>query len=586
MIRAITDKYKALSANQVVGLWLMVWWLTNLIVAGASELANDEAYYHIFAQNLAWGYFDHPPMTALLVWLGEHIFSGELGVRFFFTLLQPIYLYIFWIIIRESNEPMRRLLREDGELYAMISSSMLILQLYGLVAVPDGPLMLFTALFLLTFKHFTQSRRWAWLAMGVSLGLLALSKYHGALVLIFALLANVKWFLKNPKKIGELALSGVVALAIITPHLLWQKEHDWVSFMYHLSDRNKAFSMENVFSYLANMLVVFSPFFLTLWVQSMRKVKASTPIERALKFYPIAFFTFFGISVFRGYVQPQWTIVATFGLMWLLWNYTLGHQRTRRYVMRIGWVTNALILIVKFVLIFNPIGIRAEVFNNQTSYSEIAQEADGRPVIIDTRYTKGAKYDFYTGGEVYCQSRIEHRTSEWQYRNDDDGFINREVIIEVSPENYSEQVRAERIKSIELSDGKMFNYVVEPEFHPVRRVEIEAEEFDLPENIEAGERIAARLKIHNPYPYDIEVDGKEYSLMICWRWSTPRCSYFPLTQNFTIPANGTVEVESQFVVPSAEELPEQRYKVGFTIKHRFLPSWYNSEIFSTQLLQD
>ena len=65
-----------------------------------SELANDEAYYHMFAENLAWGYFDHPPMTALLVWLGEHLFGGELGVRFFFTVLQPLYLYILWRIIR------------------------------------------------------------------------------------------------------------------------------------------------------------------------------------------------------------------------------------------------------------------------------------------------------------------------------------------------------------------------------------------------------------------------------------------------------------------------------------------------------
>ena len=42
--------------------------------------------------------------------------------------------------------------------------------------------------------------------------------------------------------------------------------------------------------------------------------------------------------------------------------------------MRMGWVTNGLIILVKFVLVFNPIGIRAEVFNNQTSYSEMAKD--------------------------------------------------------------------------------------------------------------------------------------------------------------------------------------------------------------------
>ena len=142
MIQKITERYKQLSANQVVALWMAIWWVVNLIVAGASELANDEAYYHIFAQDLAWGYFDHPPMTALLVWLGEHIFGGELGVRFFFTLLQPIYLYIFWRVIQPSTPAAEKPSRRDGELYAMVATSMLILHLYGLVAVSSCTLLI------------------------------------------------------------------------------------------------------------------------------------------------------------------------------------------------------------------------------------------------------------------------------------------------------------------------------------------------------------------------------------------------------------------------------------------------------------
>lgn len=588
MKRLLVERYKAMSANQVVGFWLAVWWVINLIVSGASELADDEAYYHIFAQNLAWGYFDHPPMTALLVWLGEHIFSGELGVRFFFTLLQPLYLYIFWVVLRDS---LRRksgevVERKSGELYVMISASMLILQLYGLIAVPDGPLMFFTALFLLSFKRFTESHRLAWLAVGVTLGLLALSKYHGALVLLFALLANVGWFIRNPRKIGELALSGVVALAIITPHLLWQKEHDWVSFAYHLSDRNGTFSISNITDFVVNILVVFSPFFLPLWVQSMRKVRAESPITRVLKLYPAAFFLFFGLSSFRGYVQPQWTIVATYGLVWLLWAYAEQHLRTRRYVMRMGWVTTVLVLIVKFILIFNPIGLRVEVFNNESSYSQIAQEVGNRPLIIDTRYTKAAKYDFYTQGDVYCQSNISHRTSEWEYLNDDDSFIGREVVVEADPANYSPQEQAERMKTIELSDGKVFNYVVVDDFRPVRKVEIEAVEFDLPETMTAGDRVSAKLKIYNPYPYDIVVDGYTHKLVACWRWRTPRCSYFPLAQDFTVRAGETVEVECEVIVPDVEKLPAQRYKMGFAIRHCDMPTWYNSDIFVTEVIEN
>ena len=138
-------------------------------------------------------------------------------------------------------------------------------------------------------------------------------------------------------------------------------------------------------------------------------------------------------------------------------------------------------------MICNPIGLRAEVFENKSSYSEMAEAANGRPLIVNTRYTTGAKYDFYTGGEVYCQSSIDHRTSEWEFLNNDDNFINREVIIEVDPANYTEQELSERVKSIKLSNGRTFSYVEEPKFQPVRKVRIEAEDFTLPEQMKAGD---------------------------------------------------------------------------------------------------
>ena len=89
MEASFKKSYASLGADRLVLLWLGVWWIANLVQAGFTELANDEAYYHMFAERLAWGYFDHPPVTALLVWGGERLFGGELGVRFFFTVLQP-----------------------------------------------------------------------------------------------------------------------------------------------------------------------------------------------------------------------------------------------------------------------------------------------------------------------------------------------------------------------------------------------------------------------------------------------------------------------------------------------------------------
>ena len=170
MEASFKKSYASLGADRLVLLWLGVWWIANLVQAGFTELANDEAYYHMFAERLAWGYFDHPPVTALLVWAGERLFGGELGVRFFFTVLQPLYLWILWRLIRPADAG-----RRDAALFVVVSAATLMLQLYGFIAVPDGPLMFTTALFLLTFKWFSENRRRAWLWMGIAMALMAYS---------------------------------------------------------------------------------------------------------------------------------------------------------------------------------------------------------------------------------------------------------------------------------------------------------------------------------------------------------------------------------------------------------------------------
>ena len=462
-MRASVKKiYASLRPDALVAFWLGVWWICNLFQAGFTELANDEAYYHMFAENLSWGYFDHPPMTALLVWLGEHLFGGEFGVRFFFTLLQPLYLFVFWRIIRPTDAD-----RRDAGLFVMLSAATLMLQLYGFIAVPDGPLMMTAALFLLTFKWFTEGRRAAWLWMGVAMALMAYSKYHGALVVLFALAATPPRVFLRP----TLYLSGAVALLLLVPHFVWQYEHDWASLAYHLAGRNSVFRPGYVAEYLLNLLVVFNPFFVPLYVRSWIAVKPQNAVERALRFIPAAFIVFFLLSTLRGYVQPQWVIVSCFGLVCVLFAYARRHPRTRRYVMRAGGVTVGLIVLVRLVMIFNPLGIRFEVFNNPESYAAIAAEADGRPVVFRYGYAVAAKYAFYTGGEAYCQPNIRYRTHQWQFRDDDSQFIGREVLVECPDGTVSDSTR--QVRTLTMANGRSFTWFVDPAFHPVRLVDIE-----------------------------------------------------------------------------------------------------------------
>ena len=567
MEASFKKSYASLGADRLVLLWLGVWWIANLVQAGFTELANDEAYYHMFAERLAWGYFDHPPVTALLVWAGERLFGGELGVRFFFTVLQPLYLWILWRLIRPADAG-----RRDAALFVVVSAATLMLQLYGFIAVPDGPLMFTTALFLLTFKWFSENRRRAWLWMGIAMALMAYSKYHGALVVLFALAANPRQLLRP-----VLYSSGAVALLLLVPHLVWQYEHDWASFAYHLSGRNSVFRPGYVVEFLANVLVVFNPFFVPLYVQAWRKVKPQTPVGRALKFLPVAFIVFFMLSSLRGYVQPQWVIVSCFGLVCVLFAYARRHPRTRRYVMRAGGVTVGLIVLARLVMIFNPLGIRFEVFNNPESYAAIAAEADGRPVVFRYGYAVAAKYAFYTGGEAYCQPNIRYRTHQWQFRDDDSQFIGREVLVECPDGTVSDSTR--QVRTLTMANGRSFTWFVDPAFHPVRLVDIAFT--GLPGRVAAGETLRLELRIRNPYPYAIRVGADDTQLVMLWKHGRFRVDEFPTGETFTIPADSELTRGVTFTV--LPQLAGETFDVGFALRREGYTNWFNGKSVPTEV---
>ena len=70
------------------------WLVLGLAQSGLTELQDDEAYYWVYSKYLDYGYFDHPPMIAVLVKMGYAIFPNELGVRLFPLLLNVFSLFI------------------------------------------------------------------------------------------------------------------------------------------------------------------------------------------------------------------------------------------------------------------------------------------------------------------------------------------------------------------------------------------------------------------------------------------------------------------------------------------------------------
>lgn len=203
--------------------------LLRLAVGAFTPLTFDEAYYWTWSKHLAGGYYDHPPMVALVIHLGTMI-AGDtaFGVRVVSILLA---LPMSWAVYRTA------LILFDNALVAAMSAIFLNVTLMAAVGTtivtPDAPLLVASSfvLFFLAKVYETGRGAW-WLAVGVAVGCALLSKYtalfFGAEILLWLVLVKGlrRWF-KSP----WLYLGGIVAFAVFSPTILWNADHQWVSFI-------------------------------------------------------------------------------------------------------------------------------------------------------------------------------------------------------------------------------------------------------------------------------------------------------------------------------------------------------------------
>lgn len=122
--------------------------------------------------------------------------------------------------------------------------------------------------------------------------------------------------------------------------------------------------------------------------------RAVRPVDRALSCIAAGFILFFLSSTLRGYVQPQWEIPATFGIIALLFGFIREREKLRHYTLWVCWITLALVALTRIEMIFNPLGIKFQVFDNRETYAQLADTAQGRPIIFNGSYTAAAKYHF------------------------------------------------------------------------------------------------------------------------------------------------------------------------------------------------
>jgi len=224
----------SLSAPPWLAVVLLIAAMTALrvIYACAIELRTDEAYYWTWSKENVLCYLDHPPMVAWFIRFGTAIFGDtNLGVRFAGILGMLVTQLLLADIVRRVTHDVRAvvlavLLPEAALYYALLMTKV----------SPDIPLIPFEVAMLWALVRLAENGdgRW-WLAAGLFGGLSLLSKFTAVMLLpaVVAFLLVPSWrrrWLFSPYP----WLGALIAVALFSPVLIWNADHDWATFRFQL----------------------------------------------------------------------------------------------------------------------------------------------------------------------------------------------------------------------------------------------------------------------------------------------------------------------------------------------------------------
>ncbi len=369
-----------------------VWFILGLIQASVTELIDDETYYWVYAQNIDWGHFHQPPMVALWIKIGYSIFENELGVRLVFLLANMGVLVLMDRMIEQKNDV----------LFATIMSSFFLMHIAGFVAVPDGPFVFFTAVFLYLTQQYLKKDSWQLMvALGITVACLMYSKYHSILIIFFAIIANLQLF-KRASFYGV----GILALILFIPHLYWQWENDFISVMFHFFERTKVqWHIGLTLEFFGGTLLVFGPILSILLLWMGFTYKTEDDFERTLKFVMVGVISFFFIMSLRGRVEANWTVSAIIPCVILVHKSLMTH-----FPNRIKWIYYSLPISLlfafaaRFVIVYEVLPddeIFGKIYKEYHGWEEWVEQiesiAGDHPVFFVGSYQKPSRYQWHAG---------------------------------------------------------------------------------------------------------------------------------------------------------------------------------------------
>jgi hypothetical protein len=252
----------------------------------------------------------------------------------------------------------------------------------SLIISTDVLLLLFWSAALYFFIRALRTDRWLyWLAAAVAAGAGLLSKYTMILFIlsVFIYLATSPTYrrhLKNPK----LYLTAALAALIYIPNLIWNAQHDFITFT-HTKNISKIegashFHPDKLLEFWAAQFVVFGPIFFALFLYLLVRPPKDERL-RLLYIFAVPFFAVISLQAFMSralanWAAPTYTAATILVVGWLL-------LRHKEWLLKFAIATNVLLGLAAYhhPQLYGLLGIELSAKNDPLKrvkgYSELAR---------------------------------------------------------------------------------------------------------------------------------------------------------------------------------------------------------------------
>ena len=273
----------------------------RFLLAASIPVTGDEAYFFLWGRHPALGYYDHPPMTGLM--LAALLSAGDAlwWLRLPSVLLSSCIGLGIVYLLKERDETLAWL---TGALYLIVPISAL-----NVLITTDTPVILFCFLTVAAFDLGVRRERTGWyLLAGLFLGLAMLSKYFAGLLAVA--LAAYPLVAENRRRVFTgLLLVVLVSAALFGINIYWNYNHCLDNFLFNFINRNQGgVPWYTPLLYLLTLVLVVTPAVAWMLLKKNGKGPGFQPQTRLLLVLNLVPYGLLGLLSF----------VKVIGLHWLM----------------------------------------------------------------------------------------------------------------------------------------------------------------------------------------------------------------------------------------------------------------------------